>query len=88
MLEESIVESPMDAYKCFMRTEMDYLVMGDYLLDKRSTDFIDDLDWKEEFELIKEISNQIADLDSSSKDQKVWFSNYDSFNHYCYYRLL
>ena len=42
----------MDAYKCFMRTEMDYLVMGDYLLDKKDQpDFIDDLDWKEEFEL-------------------------------------
>ena len=49
---EPIVESPMDAYKCFMRTEMDYLVMGDYLLDKKDQpDFIDDLDWKEEFEL-------------------------------------
>jgi len=49
---EPIVESPMDAYKCFMRTEMDYLVMGDYLLEKKGQpDFIDDLNWKEEFEL-------------------------------------
>ncbi|MFA5031607.1 MAG: carbamoyltransferase [bacterium] len=31
---EPIVCSPEDAYKCFMRTEMDYLVMGDYLYKK------------------------------------------------------
>jgi carbamoyltransferase len=31
---EPIVCSPDDAYRCFMRTEMDYLVLGDYLLDK------------------------------------------------------
>jgi carbamoyltransferase len=31
---EPIVCTPDDAYRCFMRTEMDYLVMGDYLLDK------------------------------------------------------
>ena len=49
---EPIVQSPMDAYKCFMRTEMDYLVLGDFLLDKENQpEFIDDLDWREEFEL-------------------------------------
>ena len=32
---EPIVQSPMDAYKCFMRTEMDYLVMGDFCWIKR-----------------------------------------------------
>ena len=32
---EPLVCSPQDAYKCFMRTEMDYLVMGAFLLDKR-----------------------------------------------------
>jgi len=32
---EPIVCSPDDAYKCFMRTNMDYLVMGNFLLDKR-----------------------------------------------------
>jgi len=31
---EPIVCSPLDAYRCFMRTEMDYLVLGDYLLAK------------------------------------------------------
>jgi len=49
---EPIVQSPMDAYKCFMRTEMDYLVMGDFLLDKKDQpEFMNDMDWREEFEL-------------------------------------
>jgi carbamoyltransferase len=49
---EPIVCSPMDAYKCFMRTEMDYLVLGSFLLDKREQpEFHDDIDWREEFEL-------------------------------------
>jgi len=33
---EPIVCTPEDAYRCFMRTEMDCLVMGDYLFDKQS----------------------------------------------------
>nr|MBU1327981.1 carbamoyltransferase [Candidatus Omnitrophota bacterium] len=32
---EPIVASPEDAYRCFMRTDMDYLVMGDFVLDKK-----------------------------------------------------
>ena len=32
---EPIVCTPEDAYKCFMKTEMDYLVLGNYLLDKK-----------------------------------------------------
>jgi carbamoyltransferase len=32
---EPIVCTPDDAYRCFMRTEMDYLVIEDFLLDKR-----------------------------------------------------
>jgi carbamoyltransferase len=31
---EPVVCSPEDAYKCFMRTEMDYLVVNNYLLQK------------------------------------------------------
>lgn len=31
---EPIVCTPQDAYKCFMRTEMDYLVMNNYIFDK------------------------------------------------------
>ena len=49
---EPIVQSPLDAYKCFMRTEMDYLAMGDFLLNKKDQpEFIDDIDWREEFDL-------------------------------------
>ncbi len=32
---EPLVCTPEDAFCCFMRTEMDYLVIGSYLLDKR-----------------------------------------------------
>jgi carbamoyltransferase len=31
---EPIVCTPDDAYRCFLRTHMEYLVMGSYLLDK------------------------------------------------------
>jgi carbamoyltransferase len=33
---EPIVASPDDAYRCFVNTEMDYLVIGSYLLDRRA----------------------------------------------------
>lgn len=32
---EPIVCTPEDAYRCFMRTNMDYLIMGSFLLDKK-----------------------------------------------------
>ncbi|VAX18023.1 Nodulation protein nolO [hydrothermal vent metagenome] len=49
---EPIVCRPEEAYKCFMRTEMDYLVLGDYLLDKKEQVKLEgDTDWREEFEL-------------------------------------
>jgi carbamoyltransferase len=49
---EPIVCSPHDAYMCFMRTEMDYLVMGNYLIDKTQQEPLEeDFDWREEFEL-------------------------------------
>jgi len=32
---EPIVCSPENAYRCFMRTDMDYLVIGDFILDKK-----------------------------------------------------
>ena len=49
---EPIVCTPEDAYRCFMRTEMDYLVVENFLMAK--TDQIPwekDESWKEEFEL-------------------------------------
>jgi len=49
---EPIVCTPDDAYRCFMRTEMDYLVMEDYFFDKKEQKKLDhDIDWKEEFQL-------------------------------------
>ena len=49
---EPIVCSPEHAYRCFMRTEMDYLVIGDYLFDKSlQPKFEDEKDWKQEFKL-------------------------------------
>jgi len=49
---EPIVCSPQDAYTCFMRTEMDYLAMGSFLLDKKEQPPLKgDIDWKKEFEL-------------------------------------
>ena len=33
---EPIVCTPQDAFSCFMKTEMDYLVMGNYLINKQS----------------------------------------------------
>ena len=49
---EPIVCTPEDAYLCFMRTEMDYLILGDYLLDKTEQKKLEkDIDWQQEFEL-------------------------------------
>ena len=49
---EPIVCTPEDAYRCFMRTEMDYLVLENVILDKRNQPETDEDDaWKEEFEL-------------------------------------
>ncbi|MCA9756832.1 MAG: carbamoyltransferase [Candidatus Eisenbacteria bacterium] len=49
---EPIVCSPKDAYTCFMRTDMDYLVLGNYVLAKPDQPPLrDDIDWKTEFQL-------------------------------------
>ncbi len=49
---EPIVASPEDAYRCFMRTEMDYLIMGDFLLDKKEqSEYSEREDWREKYEL-------------------------------------
>lgn len=49
---EPIVCTPEEAYICFMRTNMDYLCMGSFLLDKtQQKQWHDDIDWKKEFEL-------------------------------------
>ncbi len=49
---EPIVNTPEEAYRCFMRTEMDCLVLGNFLLDKTAQpQWREDKDWQEEFEL-------------------------------------
>jgi carbamoyltransferase len=49
---EPIVGTPADAYRCFMRTEMDYLVLENVLLAKPDQpEFADSGDWRTEFEL-------------------------------------
>ncbi len=49
---EPIVCTPEDAYLCFMRTEMDYLILNNYLLSKKKQKPLDkDSDWMSEFEL-------------------------------------
>lgn len=48
---EPIVCTPQDAYLCFMRTNMDYLIMGNYLLNKeKQTPLSNDIDWLKKFE--------------------------------------
>ncbi len=49
---EPIVCRPVEAYICFMRTNIDYLFLGTYLLDKtRQPALKEDKDWRKEFVL-------------------------------------
>ncbi len=49
---EPIVCTPEDSYRCFMRTEMDYLVINNYLFSKKEQpEFKDKGDWIKEFAL-------------------------------------
>ena len=49
---EPIVCTPADAYRCFMRTEIDYLVLGPFVLDKAmQPERKEDGDWRQEFQL-------------------------------------
>jgi carbamoyltransferase len=49
---EPIVCTPADSYRCFMRTEMDYLVLENYVLAKTDQPpFNDETDWRSKFRL-------------------------------------
>ncbi len=49
---EPIVCRPEDAYKCFMRTEMDFLVIGNYLFNKTDQpEFVERQDWRDQYAL-------------------------------------
>ena len=49
---ESIVCSPQDAYRCFMRSNIDVLVMEDFILYREEQPvWQEDKDWRQEYEL-------------------------------------
>ena len=48
---EPIVNTPTDAFNCFMGTELDYLIIGDCILDKSKQDPNLKKDYTKEFEL-------------------------------------
>jgi carbamoyltransferase len=49
---EPIVNTPDDSYRCFMRTDMDYLVVGNVLFDKKlQPEWHEKDDWRKEFTL-------------------------------------
>jgi carbamoyltransferase len=49
---EPIVNTPEEAYRCFMRTNIELLVLEDFLLWKADQPKIEDNDdWRTEFEL-------------------------------------
>jgi carbamoyltransferase len=49
---EPIICTPEDAYRCFMRTEMDFLVLGPFLLDKKAQpQFADRGNWRQDYQL-------------------------------------
>jgi carbamoyltransferase len=49
---EPIVCTPDDAYLCFMRTELDVLVLGNQiLLKEEQPPLVEDFDWRERYAL-------------------------------------
>ena len=49
---EPIVYTPLDAYACFMRTDMDYLAIGNFVFDKKQQpEWQEKTDWRQSFVL-------------------------------------
>jgi carbamoyltransferase len=49
---EPIVMTPLDAYRCFMRTHIDHLVLGSFVLAKgEQPEWKEEGDWRNEFQL-------------------------------------
>ncbi|MCX5847933.1 MAG: carbamoyltransferase [Deltaproteobacteria bacterium] len=49
---EPIVCTPEDAYKCFMRTDMDYLIVGNYVFDKKNQPgWKEEINWRQQYSL-------------------------------------
>jgi carbamoyltransferase len=71
---EPIVCTPLDAYKCFMRTEMDNLLLGNILLIKEEQpDTIPGISWEEGFAKGRFTPKEPAAMDKFKfKDRKEW----------------
>ena len=48
---EPIVNTPTDAFNCFMGNDLDFLVIGNFILDKNKQNLNLKKDYKNEFEL-------------------------------------
>ncbi len=48
---EPIVCTPEEAYTCFIRTGMDYLVLGNYLIAKKGQSQTKETEWQKEYQL-------------------------------------
>jgi carbamoyltransferase len=49
---EPIVCTPADAFQCFMRTHIDYLVLGQFLLEKtKQPEWKETVEWQKQFQL-------------------------------------
>jgi carbamoyltransferase len=46
---EPIVHSPLDAYRCFMGTDLDFLVIGNFILSKKTQPLNNFMDYKNKF---------------------------------------
>jgi carbamoyltransferase len=71
---EPIVCTPLDAYKCFMRTEMDNLVLGNYILHKtEQPKTIPGISWEDGFSQGRFTAKESKIMDKSKfKDRKEW----------------
>jgi carbamoyltransferase len=49
---EPIVLSPEDAYNCFMKTDMDYLIMGNFMIGKKEQKIVhENVSWSKDGEI-------------------------------------
>ncbi len=75
---EPIVCTPEDAYKCFMRTDIDYLVLGNFILKKEEQKPLEkDTDWRKKFvtdktklKITQPFKDAISEIKESKKDLK------------------
>lgn len=78
---EAIVESPLDALICFIRTDMRYLVLGDNLIDRRNIDeqLLDDLVADRQTHIQEQedqiIDKHFSDYDVDERDNYIEFEN-------------